>query len=271
MVVTQWEIQCLGIPIDNRTTTEKRLKSKFGLLTMEQVHPVLCSLSDIPLLTITSMCCWLYNSHAYTLTCGLEHVGSEHRSLSSFSSGCRGRNLGLWPFGMMRHFSSVVDEREIFQIFIRYTTILNSGILKVIPFKHGTLRILGSPAAEAFALRSRPSAKNGGPTLTPQQLTGRLRTAETSNHVLFMVTWWQWPLEVVRVAVCCRESTAVDWMTLWVMTRTGWGEDLNVVYVKFILYRIPFSNFHGKYPIYSMYVVCTFATLQYTFDVSWIP
>lgn len=45
--------------------------------------------------------------------------------------------------------------------------------------------------AWAFALRSRPSAKNGGPTLTPQQLTGRLRTAETSNHVLFMVEQYE--------------------------------------------------------------------------------
>ena len=154
----------------------------------------------------------------------------------------------------MRHFSSVVDEGEIFQIFIRYTTILNSGILKVIQFKDGTSRILGSPAAEAFALRSRPSAKNGGPTLTPQQLTGRLRTAETSNHVLFMVTWWQWPLEVVRVAVKARRLTG--WPFGWWLEQ-GEVKIWMVVYVKFILYRIPFSNFNDWWQISYLLYVCS--------------
>lgn len=130
----------LGDPyIDNRTTTEKRLESKLGLLTVCQTFHY-WSLPCAVDYTILMPTLWLVV---------LEHVGSEHRSLSSFSSGCRGRNLGLWWFmalGMMRHFSSVVDEREIFQFFYRYTTILNSGLLKVIQFKPRDLRILGVPA-----------------------------------------------------------------------------------------------------------------------------
>lgn len=205
MVITQWEIQCLGIPIDNRTTTEKTTKKQVwafdhGTGTPSIMQSVRHSIIDhfhVPL-TIQFSCqhldlwvgtCWIRASIRWA---AFPPVAEEE----------------TWVYGVwgMRHFSSVVDEGEIFQFFYRYTTILNSGILKVIQFKDGTDKDPWVPSAEAFALRSRPS-KNGGPTLTPQQLTGRLRTAETSNHVLFIVTWWQWPLEVVWVAVKAQRLT----------------------------------------------------------------
>ena len=112
-------------------------------------------------------------------------------SLSSFSSGCRGRNFGLWWFTAFGAWDISVQlwMRGRSSSFFIGTYNFKQWHSQDIQFKDGTLGSFGENS-EAFALRSRPS-KNGGPTLTPQQLTGRLRTAETSNRVLFMVTWWQ--------------------------------------------------------------------------------
>eukprot|EP00435_Cladocopium_sp_Y103_P039611 s1557_g10.t1 len=49
-------------------------------------------------------------------------------------------------------------------------------------------------ASWAFARRPsllRPSPSSRGNSLTPQQLTGRLKAAETSNHLLFLVEQYE--------------------------------------------------------------------------------
>lgn len=159
---------------------------------------------------------------------------------------------------------------DLSDLFYRYTTILNSGLLKVIQFKHGTSLILGSPALRLLRCGHVP-ARMGA---RRWHHNSWLVDYEQLKRPTTFSSWWRGgndPLKWCGLPYVAVKARRLTGWPFWVMTGTGWGEDLNVVYVKFILYRIPFWNLNGKSPIFSMYVVCTFATLQYTLDVSWIP
>ena len=174
---------------------------------------------------------------------------------------------GLWPFGAWDISVQLwTTGGRSFRSGNRYTTILNSGILKVIQFKHGTLGSLG-PQHWGFCAAV-TSQQEWGPDVDTT-------TADWSTTN----SWNVQPrsLHGDVVAIDPLKWCGLPWKhSGWqdgplVMTRTGWGEDLNVVYVKFIWTEFPFQTSIGKSPIYSMYVVCTFATLQYRLDVFWIP
>ena len=227
MVITQWEIQCLGIPLDNGRPPKNDQKASLafhhGTGTPSIMQSVRHSIVEHfhVLLTIQFSClhldlwvgtCWIRASIAELLV-------RLQRKKPGFMM-----VYGLWD---MRHFSSVVDEREIFNHFNRYTTMLNTGLLKVIQFKHGTLGSLG-PQHWGFCAAVTSKCQEWGPdvdtTTADWSTTNSWNVQPRSLHgdVVAMTPW---------SGAGCRESTAVDRMTLWVMTGTGWGEDLNVVYI----------------------------------------
>lgn len=124
----------LGDPyIDNRTTTEKRLESKLGLLTVCQTfhhfHVLLTIQFSCLHLDLWVETCWIRASIRWA---AFPPVAEEETWVYD----------GLWPLGHETFQFSCGWGGDL-PVFYRYTTILNSGILKVIQFKHGTLGSLG--------------------------------------------------------------------------------------------------------------------------------